>query len=445
MRVGIGMAVIGLGVAVAPLDTSVNVAFPAMTAYFHLQLRAIQWVIISYVLAYGGLMLVGGRLGDLYGYRRLFRIGLCISVLGLACCAMAQDYALLLAARIVQGIGAALLLSCAPALATMLVAEDKRVWAISTYGAMAAGATAIGPLLGGVLVEHGGWQAVYWFRVPICLAALALSFAIRPRAQAPAAHGFDFAGAGMLLGALSGLIVAAALARDIGAWSALVAVAGASALVLFVARQRRIAAPIIRPTIFAAPAFATINIASILIQAAGFTPLLLAPYFLAHIVGLPPLGIGALLAIWAGGTVIGTLLVPPLLRRVPPRAILVGAAMLLAAGLLATSQWPSQSNIVVLAGSLLAQGLGLGLFQVVYMDVVMAGLPAGERGVAASLAMLTRTLGTLICATGFSAWVEAMQVAGSSFAAAFATAFMAAGLAIAGLCALFAWRRLRLV
>lgn len=426
MRIGVAMAVVGLGVAVAPLDTSVNVAFPAMTEFFGLELRAIQWVIVCYVLAYGGLMLVGGRLGDLHGYRRMFRLGLAISAVALTLCALAPTYPALLAARVTQGIGAALVLGTGPALATMLVAEERRTWAVSMYGAMAAGATAIGPLLGGLLVQQLGWQGVYWFRVPLVLVALALSFGLRPRGQQTSGQAFDLAGAALLAGSLAGVIVAAALARDIGAIALVPAAAGAGGLALFVRRQTRVAAPIIRPALFADPGFSAINLANILVNGAGFSVLLLAPYFMARIAGFGAVTIGLLLAVWAGGSVLGTLVVPPLRRGFSARPLALSGIGVVAIGLFLSSQWSVGAAWSGIAVALLLQGFGLGLFQVLYMDTVMATLPPADRGVAGSLAMLTRTLGTLSCAVGLSAWFAAMQAAGASFQVAFQTCFLAA-------------------
>ena len=126
MRPAFGLAIVGLGASLAPLDIAVNVALPAITAHFKVALGDVQWLVICYVLVYGSLMLVCGKLGDLFGHRLIFRIGLAISALGCAACAAAPDWPLFLWARGAQGIGTALALSCTPALATSLFPENER-------------------------------------------------------------------------------------------------------------------------------------------------------------------------------------------------------------------------------------------------------------------------------------------------------------------------------
>ena len=177
-RPEVGLLVIGLGTLVAPLDTAVNIAFPSMTEAFELRLEAIRWVVIAYVLTYASLMLVCGRLGDLVGYRPIFQLGLALSALGLIGCAMAPSYALLLLAPHAAGVGIALTLSCGPALATSLYGEHRRTRALAFYAAVMAVGAALGPLVGGFLVAQWGWAAVFWFRVPLAVLALALSWLI---------------------------------------------------------------------------------------------------------------------------------------------------------------------------------------------------------------------------------------------------------------------------
>src|SRR5882757_217176 len=149
----VGLAIVGLGASLAPLDIAVNVALPAITAHFHLALGDVQWVVICYVLVYGSLMLVCGKLGDLFGHRLIFRFGLALSIIGLAACALAPDWPLFLWARAGQGVGTALALSCAPALATSLYPESGRTKALAGFAATMAIAAAVGPFLGGALVE----------------------------------------------------------------------------------------------------------------------------------------------------------------------------------------------------------------------------------------------------------------------------------------------------
>jgi len=167
----LGFAIVGCGAAVAPLDFAVNMAFPAMTEAFALATPDIGWVAVCYVITYGSLMLFCGVLGDRLGHLCVFRWGLALSALALVACASAPSYGWLLAGRVLQGIGVALTLSCAPALAMGLLARGQRTRALSVYGSMFAGAGLLAPLLGGLSMLHWGWAGVYGFRVPMVLVA----------------------------------------------------------------------------------------------------------------------------------------------------------------------------------------------------------------------------------------------------------------------------------
>src|SRR5215472_7845508 len=166
---------VGLGTAVVPLDTAVNIAFPAITQGFDLATPDIQWVVICYVLTYTALTLALGRVGDIYGHALVFRTGLLWSTAALALCALAPAYPALLASRFLQGIGAALVLSCGAALATSFAGEERRSRMLGIYTTMFAAGMTLGPLLGGALVQAWGWPAVFAFRVPVAAAALLLS------------------------------------------------------------------------------------------------------------------------------------------------------------------------------------------------------------------------------------------------------------------------------
>ncbi|MBM3525720.1 MAG: MFS transporter, partial [Alphaproteobacteria bacterium] len=166
------LAVVGLGTAAVQLDTAVNIAFPAITDAFALATPDIQWVVIAYVLTYSILLLGFGRLGDRLGHARVFRLGVACTIAAHILCSLASGFGWLLAARVAQGVGAALVLSCGPALATGLFAEERRTRILGAYALMMGLAGTIGPWIGGALVQLFGWQAVFWFRVPIAIVAL---------------------------------------------------------------------------------------------------------------------------------------------------------------------------------------------------------------------------------------------------------------------------------
>src|SRR5437899_839884 len=189
---------VGLGISVVPLDTAVNIAFPDITGSFGLPIAMIQWVVICYVLTHAGLMLAFGRVGDMWSHGRVFRAGLLWSVVAFLLCAAAPSFGWLLFFRFLQGIGAGLIISCAPALVTSLYPEARRSHALGIFTLMFALGSAVGPLIGGALVAHWGWPGVFWFRAPIALTSLIFLRGLPQGAGAGRDQRFDIFGAVLL-------------------------------------------------------------------------------------------------------------------------------------------------------------------------------------------------------------------------------------------------------
>ncbi|MEZ5817244.1 MAG: MFS transporter [Hyphomicrobiaceae bacterium] len=440
------LLVVCLGTLAAPLDSAVNIAFPSITAAFSLPQSGIRWVIIAYVLTYASLTLAFGKLGDLLGYRRVFVTGLVISAAGYAACSLAPEFGLLLAGRVLQGVGAALTWSCAPALATSLYPESERTRVLGFYSAAIAVGAALGPLAGGALVERFGWPVVFWARLPLVVAAFALAWLI-PSAGTPATRrAFDWTGALLLVAWLSAFLLAAA--RPEMAYGEAVAlgliVCGAAALWAFLAHEGRHPDPIIRPALFRERAFLVLNVASIAVNLAGFAVMLLVPFHLARTAGLEA-GIGGLvLGANASGVVVGSWAAGRLAERLGPVTLAFGGTLVSVVGLALVSTWSQDTAPYVMAACLGAQGFGLGIFQVSYTDRVLATLPQADRGVAGSLTLVTRTIGIVGAAAGLTAlsrYLEAQAVAAGAVMpalAAFQQTFglvsggLAAGLAVTG-------------
>ncbi len=420
------LVIVGLGASLAPLDIAVNVALPAITRHFHLPLADVQWLVICYVLVYGSLMLVCGKLGDLFGYRLVFRFGLVVSALGCAACAAAPNWPLFLWARAAQGVGTALALSCTPALAMSVYPPEQRLRALAGFSVAMSLASAIGPFLGGALVELWGWPAVYWVRVPIALITLALSGLLpSPR---PQARPFDVPGAILVAASMSSLLLALVLAQRAGISDWLAFALFVVALVLlqtYVRRSRMAAEPIIRPALFADVGFAVPNVMNVLANLAGFAILLLTPYYLANVLKLSPLVSGTVLALAFAGSLAGAplaaRLVPWLGRR--PTAF-VGVA-LVGLGLLPLAFTGAATAVAVVALLLIVEGLGQGLLNVAYTDLVTDTLPEHDRGVAGSLSLLTRTLG-IVSGASVLTTLHA-HAAADGFMAGYRFAFIAAG------------------
>lgn len=458
---------IGLGASVAPLDFAVNVAFPAITRAFDLDTRGIRWVAVCYVLTYGSLMLACGALGDRIGHLRMFRAGVLLGALAFALCALAPTYPLLLAARALQGVAVALTLSCAPALATALFDESRRTWALSAYASMAALAGVVAPLAGGAAVAWLDWPGVYWMRVPLMLVVLAWMPALaRALVRAPAASAraqsvsaraplasapaFDARSAVLLaIGMALLFLVPAVLRADALLWPALpLGVAGALTLGVLVRIQRASAVPLFPPHLVRDVPFILHNLGNVVVQFTSFTVPLVVPYYLTRLGGWSALASGGLLACWAVGGLAGSMLAPRLIAALGVRRAAFAGGLAVVAGLAGTVFWPPLPHVPTLVACLLVQGVGLGVYQVAYSDLVVAALPVAQRGVAGSLTMVTRTLGIVLGASLLTWVVQAVEqgallrgvAAHAAYLQGFSTVFaVSAGVAaafflVSGLC-----------
>ncbi|WOH68445.1 MFS transporter [Bradyrhizobium sp. BWA-3-5] len=431
------IAMIGLGTATAQLDTSVNIAFPAITRGFDLAIGDIQWVVISYVLTYASLLLSLGRIGDTMGHAIVFRIGLIWSAVALLLVGYAPSYGAMLFFRCLQGIGAALVLSCSVALVTSLYGEERRGRSLGIYTMMMALGLMLGPLLGGILTAIWGWPAVFWFRIPIAIAALVMLRGVPVSRPPMTSGGFDILSSiALILGLVTMLMALNRLREPAAVWLGLLS---AWALAGFMFRQSRSEEPIISIEILRLPGFALLNLVSVLANLAAFSVWLLVPYHLARIQGYSVAESGAILAAGAAGAVLASPIGGRLIeRQISPQRLVTAGAATIGAGLLLLSAWTEQTPTILRIAGLVVQGVGLGLFQLAYADVVTAALPLRDRGVAGSLALLTRTLGTVTAASVILMLFEALQVE-AGFLAAFQQTFLVAALlafATAGLLAL---------
>lgn len=430
-RALLGLAIVCLGALLSPLDTTVNTAFPVITAAFSLPLADIQWVVIPYVLSQAIFAIVFGHLGDRFGHRRIFALGLLACALAHAAVALAPDYGVLVAMRVFQGAAVGMTVACAPALATLLFPPAGKALALARYAAAFNLAMALGPWIGGLLLGAFDWPGVFWFRVPIALLALALvpllpSFAPAPAGIAAAAtgaavdpgpgsgkgHGFDWTGTVALAAVLVCLTFALVVLTDPegSAWL------GLSLLALGIAGgfgfghiESRAAQPVLRTGHFRSGRFTGIQLASVAISCACFANLLLLPYVLTGRVGASIVLTGLVLSVYPAGSVIGSILAGRMAGRWShDRQMLLGIAIA-AAGLLATAlalqSAPAASLALLLALGMFACGLGQGLFQVGYMDATTDLLPIEERGTAGSLVNVTRLLGLVLGATGIG-WLR---------------------------------------
>lgn len=404
----LGLLAVGLGTSIAPLDTLVNTAFPPLSTHFGITVGEIQWVVIPFALVQTGLAVSFGKLGDRLGYRRVFICGLLVAALALLGCALAESFGMLVVMRVLQGLGTGLVIGVAPAMVSWIYPPAEQRRAMAAYTALFGFGMAIGPLAGGWLIEWFGWPAVFWVRTPIALLAAVLVWqdrALGDSLEARQARGnlagkpFDLAGALWLGAALSGVVATANFWRSQGLTGPAVlpvALATALAVLAFIRAERRAADPILQVEWLSRRAFRDYQIGAVAINLALFANLLLLPYRLADWPGLSLVGVGALLTLYPAGAFAAGQWAPRLAAGASAHGLMatglgIGAAALAGIGLL---HWlPGLPALGIL---LFASGIGLGLFQIGHLEGTMAGLPAHARGVAGSLAGVTRLFGLML-------------------------------------------------
>jgi MFS family permease len=404
------LLIVGLGVVVMPLDSSVNVAFPYITAHFGLPVSDTKLIVVSFIVTSISLLLIAGRGGDVWGHRRVFQSGLLISAGALALVAWSPSFTTLLAARVLQGLGGALLVGSAPALAIGLYPESRRGAVIGAYGLMFAFGTATGPIIGGALADAFDWRAVFWYRVPIALAALALTpFLPAPPPRGETSANFDFTGAVFLGAGIAALFIALNLVWAGGLiWAGFAVIAGLG-IALFVRRQAHISQPIIDLAYFRRPWFSGFTAASLGVNMASFSVMLLAPFYLNRIAGMGAGAAGLILASYPAGLAAAALTTGRVLARID-RAVagaasaraarlLVFAPLITGAGLWLIGGWNEATGAGFMLAAMALTGLGIGIFQAAYFFIVTGEIPAANRGVAGSLAEMTRSSGYLFAAT----------------------------------------------
>jgi EmrB/QacA subfamily drug resistance transporter len=432
-RRSVAVAALCCGTLAVQFDSAVNIAFPDLIRYFAIPIPQIQWIVISYTLTYAALMLVFGRVGDIFGHRTIFLAGAVVSAIAFVLCGVSTQYGWLLAARVLQGIGAAGLLSCGPALITSLYGEERRAQVLSLYTLLIGIGGALGPIVGGFLVQRWGWPAVYLFRAPIALLALAAGLALPAGARRTLREGFDGLGAVLLVLAIAALLLALNQLQARGQWLASLMLFGATAFlsVAFTRRELRVAHPIIDVGYFRNGDFALLNAGQTLLSIAGFTIFLLAPFYLDTIGHLSAPAGGLVLAASPAGLILGAPVAARLASVIHPRRMALTGAVSSAIGLLTISLLGEQLNLVVLVIACAMQGFGMGLFQVAYFDIATATLPKENRGVAGSLVLMTRTVGIVMGASVltlvFRALSEGAGTTSPSLTAGFSGTFAFAG------------------
>ncbi len=447
----LALALLALAQFVVVLDASiVNVALPSIGTDLKFAQDDLSWVVNGYTLFFGGFLLLGGRLADLLGRRRMFVAGLILFALASLAGGLATSPGLLIAARAVQGLGAALLSPAALSLVTVIFAEGaERNKAMGVWGAVAGSGGAAGVLLGGILTEYAGWEWVLFVNVPIGLAAAFFALRLLPESRNEGERRFDVAGAVTVTAGLSLLVYTLVDANDAGWTSGQTLGLGAIAVALlggFYIVERASKAPLVPFSIFRKRTITGTNAVALLVAMALFSMFFFISLYMQQVLGYSAIKSGLSYLPLAVGIIVSAGIASGLVTKVGFKPVLVAGLVLTAIGLVWFAQVDTDGTYLgdILFPSLLA-AVGLGFAFVSMTIAAVSGIEHEQTGLASGLINTSQQVGgalglAILASIANSRTDSLMQDAGGAASAlpdaltqGFQTAFMVgAGFAVLG-------------
>ena len=415
-----------LGVLLAQVDTSVvNLALKSIATDLHAGVSAMQWMIGAYNLVYASLLLTGGTMGDIYGRRRIFVLGIALFSAGTLVCAVAPTAPILIVGRIVSGLGAAFELPMSLVLLAVAYPErEKRAHALGIWAGCNGLAFVIGPTLGGWLVDSIGWRSIFYLSLPICAAALIMTCIAVGESAAPQGRRLDLPGQVLAVVGLGGFAFAAIEGGHWG-WTSPV-ILGVAALAIaclagFFVVESRTTGPLLPLALLRIPVFSA-NLACAGLMTFGMYALLFVmPLYFQTVRGDTPLAAGLALLPMSVSFVIVSQLVGLLTNRFGPRAVMTIGMACMGVGALWLSRVTADTAFGAMAIALFLVGIGLGLNTAPVNGVAVAAVPHNRSGTASGVLntarMVGATLGIAILASIFAAHAGPQAATGAGFLA----------------------------
>jgi EmrB/QacA subfamily drug resistance transporter len=422
----LALLVLCLGALMIVLDTTiVNVALPSIRASLGFSETSLAWVVNAYLLTFGGFLLLAGRLGDLFGHRRLFLIGIALFTLASLACGLSTTQVFLITARTIQGFGGAIVSAVALSLVMNLFTEPgERARAMGVYGFVAAGGGSIGVLLGGLLTSVLNWHWIFLVNIPVGVAVCVLTLVLLPSARSQGAGGrLDIGGAITITASLMLAVFAIVNGNDIGWLSGRtigLLVAAAALLAVFLGIESRVRAPLMPPGLFRLRNVMTANMVAILWAAALFAWFFLSALYLQLVLGYSALEVG--LAFLPANLIMAAFslgLSARLVLRFGIRLPLTSGLLLAAAGLVLLVRAPVNGNFVAdVLPSMILLGLGGGIAFNPMLLAAMSDVAAADSGLASGVVntafMMGGALGLAILASIAAAGTHNLLATGSS-------------------------------
>jgi EmrB/QacA subfamily drug resistance transporter len=404
--------------------TIVNVALPSIGKDFRAKMAGLQWVFDAYTLVVASFLMLAGATGDRVGRRRTFQAGMALFTFGSLLCSVAPNLGCLIAFRAVQALGASMLNPVAISIIANVFTEPAaRARAFGVWGTVAGLSLAVGPVVGGFLVEHVGWRSVFWVNLPIGAAALVLTARYVTESKAARPRAIDAVGQTMVFVALATLTSAVIEVPHMG-WSSPTIVglfaAAAAAVVAFVLYEPRRVEPLLDLRFFSSVPFSSATVIAVcaFLAFAGF--LFLNTLYLQDARGLSPLHAGLYTLPIAGAMLVASPLSGRIVANRGTRLpLVIGSLALIASALMLTTVTASTSDLVLFVAYLLF-GLGSGLVNPPITNTAVTGMPPSQAGVAAAVASTSRQIGATlgVAVLGALAGGDMIKQLGPSFATA---------------------------
>lgn len=398
-RPWLALAFLALAQFIVVLDSSiVNIALPVLGTQLHMDNATLTWIVTAYVLPFGTLLLLGGRLADRHGHRRLFLIGTVGFVLGSTLAGFSVTAGMLLAARALQGASAAVVAPTALALLTHLFpGTAERGKALGIWGGVAGLGSGAGVLLGGVLTASLGWESVFFINVPIGVIALVAIALLISRDTTPPAARLDIAGASTVTAALVAAVGALSAAEGAGFAGSLpigLGVAAVVFIVAFIAIERRTVDPLIPLAIFRNPHLRIGNIIMFLLGAAMVALFYALALYMGQVLGYGALIIGLSQLPLAAALIVVAGIAPMFIQHFGARISLIGFLVVLTGGLIWLAAAPANAQYVSqLLGPTMLIGIGVGGTFVTATQLAMHGVHDHETGLASGLVNTSQQIG----------------------------------------------------
>jgi len=421
----LALLVLCLGDLMIVLDgTIVNVALPSIRDDLGFSQESLAWVVNAYLLTFGGFLLLGGRLGDLFGHRRLFLSGITLFTLASLACGLSTSQEQLVAARAVQGIGGAVVSAVALSLImTLFVEPAERAKAMGVFGFVLSGGGTAGVLLGGVITDLLSWHWIFLVNLPVGAAVFALTLVLLPGGPGHVTGRVDIAGALTVTAALMLAVYAIVNGNEQG-WTSLetLGLLGVSALLLvvFLVLESRMSSPLMPLGIFRNRNVSTANVVGVLMAAGMFAYFFMSALYLQEVLEYTPLEVGLAylpsMIVWGGSSL---LLSDRLVMRFGIKPPLIAGLSLMAIGLLLLVRTPVDGNFLVdVLPATLAVGLGAGIGFNPILLAAMSGVAPTEAGLASGVVntafMMGGALGLAVLASLAASRTDSLEASGDS-------------------------------